>query len=443
MTRRGFLTGAAVGGAAVLGGGLTLAGTAYVGRTLYNRRHHAHQPVARKPTTDGMPGPFPGRVIEVHHPGSVREIPYPSRRSDFTIDAKAVKQMVDRGMRDLTGADDAASAWRRFFQHGDVVGIKVNPVGGPYAITHHELVVPVVEGLKSAGVEPRDIILFERYADQFRGAGYEKLLRSNPLDGCRWFTAAGEYHQLQVDIEGRDDGRGYDPNIVGYDPDVFVHMGYSSYRLSPKDDRGYRSHMSVVVSRMINKFINLPVLKDHGSGGVTLALKNMSHGMFNNVARSHLDRVPRGDGVSGPNQCNTFIPTAAAHPIIRQKATLHIMDGLVGVYQGGPSSVRGCNWPHGSLFFATDPVAMDHVGWDIVDRKRVEKGMPRVAEAGIYYADGKSGRWEEGLDRRQPEHIILAGTVGLGQFNNLDYQRVDLKGDAPVKNGGSLPTNRY
>jgi uncharacterized protein (DUF362 family) len=375
----------------------------------------------------GMPGPFPGRVIEVHHPGSVSD--------DYKIDKNAVTHMVGRGMRELTGADHSSEAWRRFFEPGDVVGIKVNPVGRSYgrnvpAISSHELVIEVVKGLKSAGVRPRDIILFERYADQFRGAGYDKLLREPGLEGCRWFASAGEYHQLQVDIEGRDDGRGYDPNIVGYDPDIFVHMGYSSYRLSAKDDRGYRSHMSVIVSRMINKFINLPVLKDHGSGGVTLALKNMSHGLFNNVARSHLDRVPRGDQVSGPNQCNTFIPTAAAHPLIRQKATLHIMDGLVGVYQGGPSSTSGCVWPRRSLFFATDPVAMDHIGWDVVDAKRVEKGMPKVGDAGLRYGNGMSGRWQEAFDRRQPEHIILAESNGLGVFDmrKIDHRRYEVMG---------------
>ena len=35
--------------------------------------------------------------------------------------------------------------------------------------------------------------------------------------------------------------------------------------------------------REVNKLINLPVLKDHQSAGVTLALKNLSHGLVNNV----------------------------------------------------------------------------------------------------------------------------------------------------------------
>ena len=34
------------------------------------------------------------------------------------------------------------------------------------------------------------------------------------------------------------------------------------------------------------------------------------------------------------------------------------------------------------MFFATDPVAMDHVGWDIIDRKRAELGWLPVGQMG-------------------------------------------------------------
>src|SRR5262249_7640845 len=134
-----------------------------------------------------------------------------------------------------------------------------------------------------------------------------------------------------------------------------------------------------------NKFVTIPCLKDHRSAGVTLAVKNLSHGLNNNVARSHISGIYRLDGsVSGPNQCNTFIPTAAGQEIIRQKATLHILDGLLGAYEGGP----GCwnrtwaTWPARSLFFATDPVALDHVGWDILDAKRAAEGWRPVSQMG-------------------------------------------------------------
>ena len=45
------------------------------------------------------------------------------------IEPGAVEKMIAKGMCELTGADHPGAAWKRFFERGDVVGIKVNPVG--------------------------------------------------------------------------------------------------------------------------------------------------------------------------------------------------------------------------------------------------------------------------------------------------------------------------
>ncbi len=241
--------------------------------------------------------------------------------------------------------------------------------------------------------------------------------------------------------------------MVGYDPDIFNTMGFACQSHSRRDDRRFRSHLSVIVSRMINKMITIPVLKDHRSSGVTLALKNMSHGMNNNVARSHLvgagpGNHPGGNFPTGPNQCNTFIPQCVSQPVLRQRATLHILDGLIGTYEGGP----GCwnrtwaTWRHNGLFFATDPVALDHIGWEIIDAQRARMGWPPVALMGQIqqspaltvrtFLSGlgastpaealalqavahnlHAGRASEVLNIRQPEHITLAGLLGLGVFD--------------------------
>ena len=70
----------------------------------------------------GMPGLFPGRVVEVRHPGSY---------VDGKFQAEPIHAMMRKGMTELTGAPDWVAAWRMFFEPGDVVGIKLNPVGNP------------------------------------------------------------------------------------------------------------------------------------------------------------------------------------------------------------------------------------------------------------------------------------------------------------------------
>ena len=244
------------------------------------------------------------------------------------------------------------SSRRKFFNAGDVVGIKVNPVGcyrgynprAVPAISSPAVLLETVEGLKQAGVHPRNIIVFERYAAEFRDAGYDRVLRERSMDGVRWFASAWRGAGGQVDIRGFDHTPDQgDPNVVGYDPDQYVHMGFCDPgNHDKKDKRRFRSHLSLIVTKMVNKFITIPVLKDHKSAGVTIALKNLSHGMNNNVARSHLGGIYRGvvtsGHVTGPNQCNTFIPAAVNQPAMREKATLHILDGLIGVYEGGPGA---------------------------------------------------------------------------------------------------------
>src|SRR5262249_6451032 len=162
------------------------------------------------------------------------------------------------------------------------VGLKRGP-GVLASVSNPEVILEIVRGLVSAGVRKKDIIVFDRYASEFRDV-YKRLMFERDMDGVRWYAASVDGGENQCDIEGLE-GHDRDPMVVGYDPDVFVHMGFASPFQDSKDDRRFRSHLSVIITRMINKLINVPVLKDHRSAGVTLALKNLSHGLNNNVAR--------------------------------------------------------------------------------------------------------------------------------------------------------------
>jgi len=339
----------------------------------------------------GIPGPYPGRVIEIRNSRMIK---------NDVKNREAIHEAVARGMKELTGATDAAEAWKSFFEPGDVVGVKMNPVGNPLANSSSELMLEVIDGLEAAGVKAKDIIVFERYRDDFMTA---KMHQSVP-DAIAWTGLGVGYNPMQIDIKGDDLKTGNLDRATGYDPDEFMVMELVGAGLDPRDDRTRRSHLGLLVTRRVNKIVLLPVLKDHGSAGVTGALKNMSHGLVNNVNRSH--------STPDTNVCNQFIPQVVNHPIIRRKCVLHVMDGIKGVYQGGPGASRpDWTWENNALFFATDPVAMDRVAWRYIDAKRTEKGLPPVS------ASGKSGLdplKTEGFDIRQPQHIPLAAHLGLG-----------------------------
>jgi hypothetical protein len=76
------------------------------------------------PSKFGMPGLLPGRVVAVSHPGSI---------IGDQFQREPIRKMIEEGMLDLTEAPDVTAAWRLFFEKGDVVGIKLTPVGHQFS----------------------------------------------------------------------------------------------------------------------------------------------------------------------------------------------------------------------------------------------------------------------------------------------------------------------
>jgi uncharacterized protein (DUF362 family) len=334
----------------------------------------------------GIPGPFPGRVVRVRHGGSIVADRYQK---------EPVEQMIRRGMMELTGAPGWVDAWRMFFEPGDVVGIKLNPNGMPRVISAPEVLHAVIEGLREAGVKPRDIVVFDRNRSYFLKAGYDKWLP----EGVRSAWASEDYDAIQLDMNG-------------YDPDCYAELPVIQPGQDPNDRHFRRSYAAKFLTRDINKLVNIPVLKHHQSAGVTLALKNMAYGMANNVARSHQNATLHCTSV--------FIPAIVDLKPFRQKAVLHIVDGVKGVYHGGPSGRPEYIWEHKTIYLATDPVAVDKTGWKALDAKRAEMGLASIALS-------KPDRVSRRLNC-QPEHIEIAGALGLGEFDDskIDVRAIDL-----------------
>jgi len=329
-----------------------------------------------------MPGLYRGRVIAVQNPAVLVSGQY---------QAEEVSKMMRLGMTELTGADGWADAWRRFVEPGDVVGIKVNPVGQPRVISDATVVREIITGLEAAGVKRQDIVVYDRYKTEFFRAGFDKWLP----EGVRTFWATESFDRTQQKIEG-------------YDPDHYMDMALTLPGFSVDNVTARRSYAARFITREVNTLINLPVLKDHQSAGVTLSLKNLSHGLVNNVNRSH--------STKSLNACNAFIPAVVSMPVIRNKAVLHILDGVKGVYHGGPSAKPQFVWEHHTLYFATDPVALDHICWEVIDAKRVSVGMKKLVE--------DTPDQFSTFVHRQPEHVEIAGALGLGEW---DRAKIDLR----------------
>jgi uncharacterized protein (DUF362 family) len=251
------------------------------------------------------------------------------RSGGGSADASRVLKLLDRAMQSFYDSDSAAEAWKKVAHPGEVVGLKVNCLSGKGAATSPVLVEAICERLQQTGIPQKDIVIWDRLNSDLESAGFRVASRKDRIR-CIGNDTAGYGDELEID------------GSAG-------------------------SLLSNTLVQTCDAVINLPVLKDHGIVGVTLALKNM-FGAIHNPNKYHINA---GDPYVA--DVNLFEP-------IRKKVRLAICDAITAQYEGGPSYMPQWSWPYNGLMVARDPVAMDYTGWQILERKRAEKGMKPLRE---------------------------------------------------------------
>jgi uncharacterized protein (DUF362 family) len=330
-----------------------------------------------------MPGPYPGQAASVHAGKSIDE-------ATGKADPAVVREMMARGMRALTGDADVRDAWARFVTPADVVGIKVNCSGAPGIMSSPVVVAEIVRSLIAAGVQPGAIWIYERFQDQLESVHY------------------GRYVPEGVHIWAAETERG---SAESYDPATYVEAAFFN-----EDDT--RSNLIRLVGNRFTKIINVPNMKDHGAAGVTGCLKNIAYGNFSNVARSHSGTV---------TNTYSFIGTLAAVEPLRSRTVLQVMDGLRGVWHGGPFSYRPkFRFYPKRILFGTDPVTLDRLLLDIIDDKRKAEHAVSVWDRSAKYLGAPDDHQKDPNVNefvREPGHIEYAASLGLGVYE-LDKIKV-------------------
>ena len=87
----------------------------------------------------------------------------------LTEHAELLRKLLHAAMQKLTGATDAAGAWRQLFSPKDRVGIKVNTAG---LATQPAVADALVVGLRLAGVPAENIVIWDRLDVELGKAGY-------------------------------------------------------------------------------------------------------------------------------------------------------------------------------------------------------------------------------------------------------------------------------
>jgi uncharacterized protein (DUF362 family) len=252
------------------------------------------------------------------------------RPSTGAVDSARLAGLLDRAVQSLYNSDSPLEAWKKIARPNEVVGLKINCLAGRGSSTNPVLVDAICERLRQAGVPDKNIVVWDRLNADLEHAGFRVATRKD-----------------RIRFIGNDES-GYESELA-----VFGSVG---------------SLISKTLTQVCDVMINLPVLKDHGIVGVTMALKNM-FGTIHNPNKYH---TAAGD---------PYVADVNMLPPIRTKLRLTICDAIAPQYEGGPSYMPQWAWPFNCLLASRDPVALDYTGWKIIEQQRATKGLPTLLAA--------------------------------------------------------------
>ncbi len=264
--------------------------------------------------------------------------------------------MVERGITNLAGTVSVADAWRSLLATNgpispkDVIGIKVFSAPGPNIGTHPAVVAAVIEGLLAAGVAPTNIIVWDKRAIDLRLSGF--------------FDLADHYG---IRVAGSAQA-GYDERTF-YDTALIGDLVWGDLEFGKKGQGvGRKSFVSKLVSRNMTKIINISPMLNHNLAGVSGNLYSLAEGSVDNFARFESD----------PNRLATAVPEIYALPALSDRVALSIVDALVCQYEGSERGLLHYSATLNQLRFSRDPVALDVLSIDELQRQRRAAGAPET-----------------------------------------------------------------
>lgn len=354
LNRRHFIQGSAlIAGVGAAGSTLTSgAGARAAGRDI--------SAYIAQPPAGFVPFSAPGRIVKVSAKGDFTSI---MQKNQLWPLPEVASRLLEKAMMEFTGAPNLVEAMKRFIHPNDVVAIKVNGIAGQdgYTMaTNYELVLPVVEACLKVGVPAPKIMVYEQTTQFLNGT------RCNVRD---WRLPEGV-------LTGVHGGR---RNKM---PKLAIYQGIETQ---------YTEFFTDATA-----VINLAMIKDHSICGYTGAMKNITHGNISNPHEHHA------------HQASPQIALLYRHPIVTSRVRLHLTDAFKVIYDQGPLDRNPkTRIPHGAVYVATDPVAMDTLGTKIVEDERKARGVKSLTEAG-----------------RAPRYVRTAGELGLGIH---DLNRIALR----------------
>jgi hypothetical protein len=284
--------------------------------------------------------PAPSRVVKVENAQAT---------SAFEPQEAIVQDMVNRGVLKLTGKGNVGEAWRAIVSTQDVVGLKVYCAPGPTSGTRPAVVGAVVRGLLEAGLPSRNIVIWDRQLADLRAAGFDELAR-----------------RYQARLAGSANS-GWDEKTF-YSKPLLGDLVAGDYEFDKDGTRsGRNSYVSKLLTGDVTRIITITPLLNHNAAGVTGNLYSLAMGSVDNIARFE----------SQPARLAEAVPEIYALPALSDRVALSITDALIGQYQGENTSMIHYATALNQVWMSKDPVALDVLAMEELDREREARKMIR------------------------------------------------------------------
>lgn len=262
----------------------------------------------------------------------------------FLPDEARVEAAFNRGLLHFTRTTNVAAAWLSLVATNDVVGIKVFSQPGPLCGTRPAVISALVRGLRTAGLPPANIVLWDHDLANLRRAGFDELA-----------TRLG-VQIAAVTKSGYDTNEFYLPDspVIGRLVWGDVEFGLTNAGV------GKKSFLSRLLTERFTKIISVAPLMNETDAGTCGHLFSLALASADNTRRFQ----------EGADRLAVAVPEIFALPALSDRAVLHITDALLAQHQGGPGSYLQFSRPLQQLWFSKDPVALDTLATKELARER-------------------------------------------------------------------------
>jgi hypothetical protein len=390
-------------------------------------------------------GIHPGRVVWVHDPDATDwagfnspEHWWESGRTDLAV----VEKMFSQAVRGVAGRDNDAAAWDAIFryfnisrgngdvgyQSGEKIAVKINLTTcnasgsgvSPATYVKNASVANTIDN------SPQMILAMLRHLVGIVGADQNDITIGDPtglVPSLYWDIVHPEFPNVHYMDNYGGSGR------------TRVEFSNVPFYWSTPGAKGMKQDYVPTAFAEARYIINFAILKGHSSG-VTLCGKNLYGSLIrmpSGYLRPDLPRLPTQGGYPGYYDMHLSLPNAGWSPGTAQyraivdlmghhelggKTLLYLLDGLYGGYYWDSHPFKWGLWPFNgdwpsSLLASQDPVAIDSVGYDLVNAE-----WPDV----VRYGHAPSAKYDlQGGAEDYLHEAALANDPCSGTFYDPDH----------------------